>query len=129
MSSRHEKCLVILSETPGVSRMVKASIAMSPSKTPSASSRTRSWSNIFTRCGTWCGTRCTGSSRILTFSHLDSYCDLGVSIMAPRVDLQALLEDLLRTSSVYFQPPANVVMVYPCIVYHRDTAVTDFANN
>jgi hypothetical protein len=47
--------------------------------------------------------------------------------MAPRLDLQALLEDI--TEHVYFQPPANVQMEFPCIVYARDTAVTKFAGN
>jgi len=31
--------------------------------------------------------------------------------------------------NVYFQPPANVQMVYPCIVYKRDSADTKFADN
>jgi hypothetical protein len=30
---------------------------------------------------------------------------------------------------VYFQPPATVQMVYPCIVYQRDNAITEFAGN
>jgi len=30
---------------------------------------------------------------------------------------------------VYFQPPHNLEIVYPCIVYKRDYAVTDHANN
>ena len=34
--------------------------------------------------------------------------------------LQAKLEDILGVKKVYFQPPSNVTMVYPCIVYHYD---------
>lgn len=43
--------------------------------------------------------------------------------------LQALLEGILGSRHVYFQPPANVQMQYPCIVYRRDTATTEFAAN
>lgn len=49
--------------------------------------------------------------------------------MAPRLELQAFLEVILGTSAVYFQPPANVQMVYPAIVYERITANTEFAGN
>lgn len=44
-----------------------------------------------------------------------------------RLQLQELLETL--TPKVYFQPPANVQMEYPCIVYARDYADTRFADN
>lgn len=47
--------------------------------------------------------------------------------MAPRLELQARLEEL--TDHVYFQPPANVQMQFPCIIYSRDGASTDHANN
>jgi hypothetical protein len=47
--------------------------------------------------------------------------------MAPRLDLQALLEDI--TPKVYFQPPTNVKMEYPCIVYERDSGDTKFADD
>ena len=40
--------------------------------------------------------------------------------MAPRLDLQAKLIEILQSANVYFQPPPNVVMNYPCIVYQRD---------
>lgn len=49
--------------------------------------------------------------------------------MAPRVLLQTLLEGVLGSSNVYFQPPASVQMQYPCIVYMRDDARTEFAGN
>lgn len=49
--------------------------------------------------------------------------------MAPRLSLQALLETALGSANVYFQPPANVQMLYPCIVYSRDNASSDFADN
>lgn len=49
--------------------------------------------------------------------------------MGLQADLQTILEDLLGTGNVYFQPPANVQMQYPAIVYHRDSANTEFAGN
>jgi hypothetical protein len=30
---------------------------------------------------------------------------------------------------VYFQPPENIKLNYPCIIYRRDSAVTKFADN
>lgn len=47
--------------------------------------------------------------------------------MGQRLDLQTLLEGIV--SNVYFQPPASVTMVYPCIVYERDYVQTQFADN
>jgi len=49
--------------------------------------------------------------------------------MAQRLDLQILLTDILETDQVYFQPPPNVQMAYPCIVYSRDWALTNFADD
>lgn len=49
--------------------------------------------------------------------------------MGQRLQLQSILEELLGTSNVYFQPPANVHMKYPCIVYKRDTGRSLFAGN
>ena len=37
--------------------------------------------------------------------------------MDRRLELQHLLEDILGSSNVYFQPPNNIRMTYPCIVY------------
>lgn len=47
--------------------------------------------------------------------------------MAPRLELQTLLEGI--TENVYFQPPENLVVVNPCIVYQREFAETEFADN
>lgn len=49
--------------------------------------------------------------------------------MAPRQQLQDLLIEILGSNQVYFQPPPTTVMDYPCIVYKRDFASTDFADN
>lgn len=43
--------------------------------------------------------------------------------------IQSLLEDILGSSNVYFQPPATVQMQYHAIVYARDLAHTSFADN
>lgn len=37
--------------------------------------------------------------------------------MASRLDLQTLLEGILGSNNVYFQPPASVQIRYPAIVY------------
>jgi hypothetical protein len=39
----------------------------------------------------------------------------------PRLDLQDLLIEILDSDNVYFQPPSNVEMKYPCIVYNRES--------
>jgi hypothetical protein len=49
--------------------------------------------------------------------------------MAPRAQLQFLLEEVLGSDQVYFQPPDRMLIAYPCIVYKRDNANTDFADN
>ena len=46
--------------------------------------------------------------------------------MGERLDLHAILVAI--TPNVYFQPPANVQMEFPCIVYQRDQANTKFAD-
>lgn len=47
--------------------------------------------------------------------------------MAPRLELHDLLKSI--TEHVYFQPPENIVLQYPCIIYKRDFAETEFADN
>lgn len=52
--------------------------------------------------------------------------------MAPsqrRLELQTLLEGVLGSTNVYFQPPPGFKMEYPCIVYALDNAKTEFAGN
>jgi hypothetical protein len=49
--------------------------------------------------------------------------------MAPRLQLQTLLEALLGSRHVYFQPPPTVKMEYPAIVYSRSHIETNFADN
>jgi len=49
--------------------------------------------------------------------------------MAQRLELQAILTEILETDQVYFQPPPTVQMEYPCIVYRRDYELTRFADD
>lgn len=46
-----------------------------------------------------------------------------------RTQLQTLLESLTGVTKVYFQPPTNVNLQYPCIIYKKDSSITNFANN
>jgi len=46
--------------------------------------------------------------------------------MAPRQTLHQILNTFV--DNVYFQPPPNIKLVYPCIIYKRDAADTKFAN-
>jgi len=49
--------------------------------------------------------------------------------MGTRLELQTVLEGLQDGVAVYFQPPENVTMSYPAIVYNRDYLAVDFADN
>lgn len=47
--------------------------------------------------------------------------------MRARQALQSILLDIVP--NVYFQPPKNIEIIYPCIVYNRDKINTDFSGN
>lgn len=47
--------------------------------------------------------------------------------MDRRLHLHQLLETFAE--NVYFQPPENVKLEYPCIIYKRDYADTKFADD
>jgi hypothetical protein len=47
--------------------------------------------------------------------------------MGRRLQLHQLLETF--TENVYFQPPTNIQLKYPCIIYKRDFAETKFADD
>ena len=49
--------------------------------------------------------------------------------MASRLELQALLEGILGSRNVYFQPPESVKMKYPAIVYGLEDIENTFAND
>lgn len=45
------------------------------------------------------------------------------------IHLQTKLEELLGSKNVYFQPPSNRVMKYPCIVYNLSSVPSRKADN
>lgn len=45
----------------------------------------------------------------------------------PRLELQRLFKTM--TEHVYFQPPNGLLLKYPCIVYRRDYASKQYADN
>lgn len=47
--------------------------------------------------------------------------------MGQRLDLHTILVGI--TDHVYFQPPENIAMQFPCIVYRRNNIDTIFAEN
>lgn len=49
--------------------------------------------------------------------------------MGTRLEFQTLLEGFGNGVTVYFQPPPDVQMVYPAIVYNRDYLTNEFADN
>lgn len=49
--------------------------------------------------------------------------------MKPREELQALLEELLGSENVYYQPPESIKMRYPCIVYEKSDETNRFADD
>lgn len=46
-----------------------------------------------------------------------------------RLALQAKLEEILGSRNVYFQPPASILMQYPCFVYSFMDYYTVHADN
>ena len=49
--------------------------------------------------------------------------------MASRLELQALLENLMDNRNVYFQPPSNLTMKYPAIRYELNSIDNIHADN
>lgn len=49
--------------------------------------------------------------------------------MDRRLKLQILLETIPKVKRVYFQPPTNVKLEYPCIIYKQDYDQTHAADN
>jgi hypothetical protein len=49
--------------------------------------------------------------------------------MAQRLDLQTLLEALLGSENVYFQPPPDFQLSYPCIIYNRSNIRSKHGDN
>lgn len=49
--------------------------------------------------------------------------------MGQRSDLQALLEEILGSRNVYYQPPETIKLNYPCIIYELDDRGSFDADN
>lgn len=49
--------------------------------------------------------------------------------MASRLKLHEELCEILGTKNVYFQPPASVKMIYPCIRYSLSSVDSIYAND
>ena len=49
--------------------------------------------------------------------------------MGTRLELQSSLEEILGSRNVYFQPPSNISLKYPCIKYHLTDIFTNDADN
>lgn len=46
-----------------------------------------------------------------------------------RTELDSILREVLGSSNVYFQPPENKKIYYPCVIYARDYSDTKRADN
>lgn len=46
-----------------------------------------------------------------------------------RLELDKILRSILGSSNVYFQPPSNHTMKYPCIVYKFENHDTRYSGN
>ena len=49
--------------------------------------------------------------------------------MGSRLDLQNLLESVLGSRNVYYQPPESIRINYPAIIYSRNDIDNKFADN
>lgn len=46
-----------------------------------------------------------------------------------RVELQRMLENMLGSRNVYYQPPTSIKLKYPCILYNLESANDVHAEN
>jgi len=49
--------------------------------------------------------------------------------MGSRLEFQEVLESLLGSTNVYFQPPPTLQMSYPCVTFRRSGIQTKSADN
>ena len=50
-------------------------------------------------------------------------------MVQPRTELQMVLESVLGSENVYFQPPPNIRMEYPAIVYNLEHDHVQYADD
>lgn len=49
--------------------------------------------------------------------------------MSDRLKLHDILKTLIDTEKVYYQPPATITLVYPCIIYSLGSGDSRYADN
>lgn len=51
--------------------------------------------------------------------------------MAPRsrIDLHAKMVEVFGINNIYFQPPNNITLKYPCVIYSRIRHAVTYADN
>lgn len=49
--------------------------------------------------------------------------------MGSRLELQNLLESILGSRNVYYQPPESIKIKYPAIIYSRNNVDNNFADD
>ena len=49
--------------------------------------------------------------------------------MAERIELHSLLQELLSSNNVYYQPPESIKMQYDAILYSKKTITSQYAND
>lgn len=49
--------------------------------------------------------------------------------MASRIELQTMLENILGSRNVYYQPPPSIKIKYPAIIYSKSNIKNIFAND
>lgn len=63
----------------------------------------------------------------------DNYLEIMETIPPPerkrRYELHHILEKILGSCNVYFQPPSKEKLKYPCIIYTRNSGDSEFADN
>lgn len=51
------------------------------------------------------------------------------SLRESRKELQKILEGVLGSRNVYFQPPENIKLKFPCIIFELSSLNRDYADN
>ena len=46
-----------------------------------------------------------------------------------RLEIQSILENILGSRNVYYQPPASIKINYPAIIYSLESMTNDHASN
>ena len=49
--------------------------------------------------------------------------------MGNRLELDALIREILGGTNVYYQPPESTKLKYPCVIYHLDDGRPEYADD